>query len=62
MVWWRVSFEGVTQLCPCEQVVKIRAINYQSRIFENVVKPLSNTLFAGKHWIFQRVSAPQHIK
>lgn len=32
-VWWRVTFEGVTQLHFCEQAgVKTQAINYQSDI------------------------------
>jgi len=60
MVWWGVSFEGVTQLHICEQGVKTRAINYQNDVLEKVVKPLSDTLFAGKHWIFQQDSAPAH--
>lgn len=60
MVWWGVSYDGVTQLHFCEQGVKTRALNYQSDILEKVVKPLSNTLFEGKHWIFQQDSAPAH--
>lgn len=59
-IWWGVSYEGVTKLHFCEQGVKTRAINYQSDILEKVVKPVSNTLFAGKQWIFQQDSAPAH--
>lgn len=60
MVWWGVSYEGVTKLHFCEQGVKTRAINYQSDILEKVVKPLNNTVFFGKQWIFQQDSAPAH--
>lgn len=60
MVWWGVSYEGVTELHFCEQGVKIRATNYQKDILKRVVKPLNDTLFAGKHWIFQQDSAPAH--
>lgn len=60
MVWWGVAYDGVTQLHFCEQGVKTRAANYQTDILENVVKPLNDTLFAGKHWIFQQDSAPAH--
>lgn len=58
MVWWVVSFEGVTQLHFCEQGIKTRAVNYQRDILENVEKPLSDTQFAGKPWTFQQDSAP----
>lgn len=60
MVWWGVSYEGVTPLHFCEQGVKQKAKNYQSDILERVVKPLNNTLFANKDWIFQQDSAPSH--
>lgn len=55
-----MSYEGVTQLHFCEQGVKTRAVNYQSDILEKVVKPLSDTLFAGKNWTFQQDSAQAH--
>lgn len=60
MVWWGVAYDGVSQLHFCEQGVKTRAANYQADILERVVKPLNNTLFAGKHWVFQQDSAPAH--
>ncbi|KAL4153798.1 hypothetical protein QTP88_001631 [Uroleucon formosanum] len=60
MVWWGVSYEGVTQLHFCEQGVKTRAVNYQNDILEKVVKPLSDTLFVGKNWTFLQDSAPAH--
>ena len=60
MVWWGVSFDGTTKLHFCNQGVKTRAKNYQEDILEKVVKPLSDTLFAGKHWVFQQDSAPAH--
>ncbi|CAH1645012.1 unnamed protein product [Spodoptera littoralis] len=60
MVWWGVSYEGVTQLHFCQQGVKVKAKNYQSDILETVVKPLSNTLFHNKYWVFQQDSAPSH--
>lgn len=53
-----MSFEGVTQLHFCELGVKIRAINYQNDILKKVVKPLSDSLFTGKHWIFQKDPVP----
>jgi len=60
MVWWGVSYEGVTKLHFCEQGVKTRAVNYQNNILEKVVKPLSDTFVVGKNWTFQQDSAPAH--
>lgn len=60
MVWWGVSYEGVTPLHFCQQGVKVKAQNYQNDILEKVVKPLSTTLFTGRDWIFQQDSAPSH--
>lgn len=60
MVWWGVSYEGVTPLHFCQQGVKVKAKNYQSDILEPVVKPLSHTLFRNKDWVFQQDSAPSH--
>lgn len=37
----------VRQLHFCEKAVKINALNYQTDILENRLKPLKNTLFAG---------------
>jgi hypothetical protein len=50
------SYEGVTKLHFCEEGVKTRAINYQSDILQKEVKPLSNTVFAGRQWIIQQTS------
>lgn len=60
MVWWGVSYQGVTALHFCEPGVKIRAKNYQNDILEAVVKPLSTTLFKNREWVFQQDSAPSH--
>lgn len=60
MVWWGVGYEGVTELYFCEQGVKTRAKNYQEGVLEEVVKPLTQTLFQGSHWSFQQDSAPAH--
>lgn len=60
MVWWGVSYEGVTPLHFCQQGVKVKAQNYQNDILETVVKPLSTTLFDNKNWFFQQDSAPSH--
>ena len=59
-VWCGVSYEGVTQLHFCEQGVKMHAVNYQTDILETVVKPLNETLFVGRHWIFQQDSLPAY--
>lgn len=60
MVWWGVSYEGVTELHFCQNGVKTKAANYQSDILVPVVKPLTQTLFSNEHWIFQQDSAPAH--
>ncbi|GJQ76853.1 hypothetical protein Trydic_g15059 [Trypoxylus dichotomus] len=57
MVWWGVAYGGVTQLHFCKQGVKTLAGNYQIDILEKAVKPLNDSLFAGKHWVFQQVRA-----
>lgn len=52
MVWWGVSYEGVTEMTElhfCKQGLKIKAKNYQSDIMDTVVKPLSSTLFKNSH-------------
>ncbi|CAH1968545.1 unnamed protein product [Acanthoscelides obtectus] len=36
MVWWGVSYEGVTQLHFCKQGVKTKAANYQSDILDPI--------------------------
>lgn len=60
MVWWGVSYQGVTQLHFCEKGVKTSAKNYQSDILEECVRPLTETMFSGEHWVFQQDSAPAH--
>jgi hypothetical protein len=60
MVWWGVSYEGVSELHFCAQGVKTNAKSYQDDILEKVVKPLNDTMFNSRHWIFQQDSAPAH--
>lgn len=60
MVWWGVSYEGVTKLHFCERGVKTSANVYQSTVLEPIVKPLSQSLFNNKPWTFQQDSAPGH--
>lgn len=59
MIWWGVSYEGVTQLHFCEKGVKTSAPVYQEML-EQVVKPLNTSLFDKNRWIFQQDSAPAH--
>ncbi|UYV82768.1 hypothetical protein LAZ67_22000800 [Cordylochernes scorpioides] len=60
MVWWGVSYQGVTDLHFCAKGVKTTAKNYQEDILEQIVKPLNTKMFNGEHWIFQQDSAPAH--
>lgn len=60
MVWWGVSYDGVTSLHFCEKGVKTAARNYQRDILTNVVEPLNQTMFQNRPWIFQQDSAPAH--
>lgn len=60
MVWWGVSYDGVTELHFCEKGVKTSAKVYKETVLEHVVKPLNRTLFANKDWSFQQDSAPAH--
>lgn len=60
MVWWGVSWHGVTPIHFCETGVKTSAKVYENTVLEHVVKPLNNTLFNGVEWIFQQDSAPAH--
>ena len=60
MVWWGVSYDGVTDLHFCEQGVKTSAKVYQKTVLEAVVKPLNNSLFQNQPWTFQQDSAPAH--
>jgi len=59
MVWWGVSYDGVTKVHFCEQGVKTSGKVYV-QMLEDVVQPLTDTLFHGEHWIFQQDSAPAH--
>lgn len=60
MVWWGVSYDGITDLHFCEKGVKTSARVYQQTILEDVVKPLNHTLFQNQSWTFQQDSAPGH--
>lgn len=60
MVWWGVSYDGVTDLHFCEQGVKTSAKVYQETVLEAVVKPLNHSLFQNQPWTFQQDSAPAH--
>lgn len=60
MVWWGVSWHGVTQIHFCEKGVKTGARVYQNSVLNPLVKPLSDTLFEGIDWVFQQDSAPGH--
>lgn len=60
MVWWGVSYDGVTDLHFCEKGVKTSAKVYQQSVLEDVVKPLNDTLFQNQPWTFQQDSAPAH--
>lgn len=60
MVWWGISYEGVTEPYFCEKGIKTSAQVYQDTILEKVVKPLNNTMFNNQEWSFQQDSAPGH--
>lgn len=61
MVWWGVSYAGVTDIHFCEKDVKTTAKIYQKNVLEQMVKPLNITLFQNKHWVLQQDSAQAHI-
>ena len=58
MVSWNASYEGLTELYFCENVIKTSAQVHQNIILEKVVKLLNNTMFNNKEWSFQQDSAP----
>jgi len=60
LLWWAVAYDGTTDIHFCEKGVKTGARVYIETVLEPIVKPLSNTLFKNKHWIFQQDSAPAH--
>lgn len=60
MVWWGVSYDGVTSMHFCQKGVKTAARNYQRDILDKVVKPLNQTMFQNQPWTFQQDSAPAH--
>lgn len=60
MVWWGVSYDGVTKIHFCEKGVKTGARVYEQTILEPVVRPLTSTLFNNEEWTFQQDSAPAH--
>jgi hypothetical protein len=41
MVWWGVSYDGVTSLNFCEKGVKTAVRNYQRGILTNLLEPLN---------------------
>ena len=49
IVWWGVSYQGVTPLHFCEKGVKTGAQAYQEEVLEGIVKPLNSTLFNGQN-------------
>lgn len=59
MVWWGVSYQGVTEVHFCEQGVKTSGKLYV-QMLEDVVAPLNDTLFDREEWVFQQDSAPAH--
>lgn len=60
MVWWGVSWKGVTKLHFCENGVKTSAVVYQNQVLDKVVRPLGEEMFNGEHWVYQQDSAPAH--
>jgi len=60
MVWWGVSYAGVTRLHFCDKGVKTNARVYKQDVLEPIVKDLSNTMFHNEQWSFQQDSAPAH--
>jgi hypothetical protein len=60
MVWWGVSYDGITSLHFCEKGIKTAVKNYQRVILANVVESLNQTMFQNRPWIFQQDSAPVH--
>ncbi len=60
MVWWGVSWKGVTSIHFCEPGVKTMAKVYEETVLDPTVKPLSDTLCEGDNWIFQQDSALVH--
>ena len=55
-----MSYCGPTEVHFCQKGVKTGAKVYQEDILDKVVKPLGNTLFKNKPWVFQQDSAPAH--
>jgi transposase len=60
MVWWGVSYEGVTEPYFCEKGIKTSAQVHQDTILEKLAKPLNITMFNNQVWSFQQDSAPGH--
>ena len=58
MAWWGYHMRVSPSSIFMNREVKTHSVNYQTDILETVVKPLNNTLFAGRHWIFQQDSTP----
>ncbi|XP_045536677.1 uncharacterized protein LOC123721594 [Papilio machaon] len=60
MVWWGVSYQGVTKLNFCGKGVKTSTKVYQDTVLDHAVKPLSNTIIKNIPWTFQQDFAPCH--
>jgi inhibitor of nuclear factor kappa-B kinase subunit alpha len=60
MVWAAVSHQGVSPLVIFEDGTRINQEVYRNMVLEPVVKPLTDTMFHGRHWCFQQDSAPAH--
>ncbi len=55
MIWWGISYNDVTPIHFCEKGVKTSGAVYRNTLDE-VVKLLNETLYDGKHWVFQQDS------
>jgi len=60
MVWWGVTYEGVTNIHFCDAGVKTNAAVYKCML-DDVVEPLNHSLFENMdNWCFQQDSIPAH--
>ncbi|CAI6362976.1 unnamed protein product [Macrosiphum euphorbiae] len=60
MVWWGVSWHGVTEIHFCEKGVITGARVYQTTVLDPILRHLNSTLFKGIDWVFQQYAAPGH--
>jgi hypothetical protein len=58
MVWWVVSWHGVTRIHFCVKGVKTGTRVYHNTVLNSLAKPLSDSLFEGIDWVlgFIRIS------